>query len=88
MNAMNYFWTACPKCEGELTFHFVDTSAGLEGSVRRWSRDRSTNDGRRLDVPRTDVAADGAFVAACVCGQPIAIDPARVTRATTERPAV
>lgn len=85
---MNYFWTVCPKCAGELTFHFVHTAAGLEGSVRRWSRDRSTNDGRRLETPKADVAADGGFRAACVCGEPIAIDPARITRATTERPAL
>jgi hypothetical protein len=85
---MNYYWTVCPKCACELTFHFVETARGLKGSVRRWSRDRSTNDGRLLETPRADVAADGGFRAGCVCGEAIAIDPARVTRATTERPAV
>lgn len=85
---MNYYWTACPKCGCELTFHFVETAAGLEGSIRRWSSDRSTNDGRRLATPRADLAADGGFRAACVCGEMIAVDRSRVTRATTERPAV
>ena len=85
---MNYYWTVCPKCACELTLHFVETGGGLEGSVRRWSRDRSTNDGRRLVTPRADVAADGSFRAPCVCGETIAVDRSHVTRATTERPAI
>ncbi len=85
---MNYYWTVCPKCSCELTLQFVETASGLSGSIRRWSPDRSVNDGRRLDTPRTDVAPDGGFRAACVCGETIAVDPDRVTRATTERPAI
>lgn len=85
---MNYYWTECPKCACELTFHFIDTGKGLEGSLRRWSRDRSTNDGRKLETPRADVAADGGFRSPCVCGELISIDPARVTQASTERPAL
>jgi hypothetical protein len=84
---MNYYWTVCPKCSCELTLQFVETAAGLSGSVRRWSSDRSTNDGRKLETPRAEVGADGRFDAACVCGGPIAVDPAGITRATTERPA-
>jgi hypothetical protein len=84
---MNYYWTVCPKCSCELTLHFVETATGLSGSIRRWSSDRSTNDGRRLETPRADVAAEGGFRVSCVCGQTIAVDPAGITRATTERPA-
>ncbi len=57
MNAMNYVWTFCPKCEGQLTLQFGRSDAGLSGSLRRWSRDRSVNDGRRLEVPAGEVAA-------------------------------
>jgi len=85
---VNYYWTECPACACEVTIHFVETAGGLEGSVRRWSRDRSTNDGKKLETPKADVGADGAFRASCVCGAPIAVNPAGVTRATTERPAV
>jgi len=85
---MNYFWTVCPKCSGEITIQYVDSAGGLSGSLRRWSSDRTVNDGRRVETPRGDVAADGSFRTACVCGESIAIDPARVTRASTERPAV
>jgi hypothetical protein len=84
---MNYYWSVCPKCSCELTLQFVETAKGLSGSIRRWSSDRSVNDGRRLDTPAADVAPDGGFRAACVCGQEIAVDPGGVTRATTERPA-
>ena len=85
---MNYFWTVCSKCAGELTLQWVETAGGISGSLRRWSSDRTTNDGRKLEVPRGDVAAGGGFLASCVCGEPIAVDPAQVTKATTERPAV
>ena len=46
---MYYVWTFCPKCEGQLTLQFGRSDAGLSGSLRRWSRDRSVNDGRRLE---------------------------------------
>ncbi len=84
---MNYYWTECPACGCQVTVQFVEGAAGMTGSVRRWSSDRSTNDGRRLEVPRAQVSADGGFPAACVCGAALAVDPARIERATTERPA-
>ena len=83
---MNYFWTVCPKCDCEVTIQFADTPGGPSGSLRRWSRDRSVNDGRKLDAPRPQVAADGSFPANCVCGETLTVEPGRVTRATTERP--
>ena len=85
---MNYFWTVCPKCHGEITIQYVASAGGPSGSLRRWSSDRTVNDGRRVETPRAEVAEDGSFETACVCGGTIAIDPARVTKATTERPAV
>jgi len=85
---MNYYWTVCPRCRGELTLQWVDSPGGVSGSVRRWSRDRATNDGRKMEVGRAEVAAGGGFRTACVCGEAVAVDPARVTRAATERPAL
>ncbi len=88
MNAMNYVWTFCPKCEGQLTMQFARSDAGLSGSLRRWSRDRSVNDGRLLEVPPADVAADGAFRTTCLCGQAIPVAVSEIQQATTERPAL
>ena len=85
---MNYFWTVCPKCSGELTVQWVETAGGISGSLRRWSSDRTTNDGRKVEIPSADVPAGGGFRTACVCGESVTVDPARVTTATTERPAV
>jgi hypothetical protein len=82
---MNYYWTVCPKCACQVTIQYTEREGNLSGSVRRWSTDRDVNDGRQLDVPRADLSPDGAFRAACVCGESIAVDPAGVERATTER---
>ena len=87
MNAMSYVWTFCPKCEGQLTLQFTRSDAGLSGSLRRWSRDRSVNDGRRLELPAGEVAADGAFRTTCLCGQAIPVAASEIQQATTERPA-
>ena len=85
---MNYFWTVCPKCSGELTVQWVETAGGISGSLRRWSSDRTTNDGRKVEISSGDRAAGGGFRTACVCGEGVTIDPARVTKASTERPAL
>jgi hypothetical protein len=85
---MNYYWTECPKCGCQVTIHFIEKAPGLEGSVRRWSSDRSTNDGRQLAVPRAEIGPTGGFQATCVCGGPIRVDAARIEKATTERPAI
>jgi len=88
VNAMYYVWTFCPKCEGQLTLQFGRSDAGLSGSLRRWSRDRSVNDGRRLETPAGEVAADGAFQTACLCGQTIRVAASEIQQATSERPAL
>ena len=66
---MNYYWTDCPGCRGQLTFQWTVSADRAVGSVRRWSADRTVNDGRRFDAP----APGGAFAAACVCGTEIAV---------------
>jgi hypothetical protein len=85
---MNYYWTDCPKCGCQVTIHFIDGAAGLSGSVRRWSSDRATNDGRQLQVGRADIGPGGDFQATCVCGGPIPVVAAGVEKASTERPAI
>ena len=85
---MNYYWTFCPKCSCQVTIQYVEYPDRLSGSVRRWSADRTINDGRRLEVPRREISSDGSFRAACVCGEAIQVDPSAVERASTEGSAV
>jgi hypothetical protein len=82
---VNYYWTVCPKCSCEVTIQYAERADGLSGSLRRWSTGRDVNDGRRLDVMRGDLSPEGGFQTPCVCGESIAVDPAGVERATTER---
>ena len=81
---MNYFWTQCPACACQVTIHFVERPAGLTGSVRRWSSDRTINDGRLLEIPRDAISPDGDFRTPCVCGEAIAVDAGRIEHAATE----
>ena len=80
---MNYAWTECPGCRCQITIQFDDSADRRTGSLRRWSSDRSVNDGRRLEIPRAEIAADGTFRAPCVCGATIAVSGASIERATT-----
>jgi hypothetical protein len=84
---MHYVWTTCGGCGGQITIQFSRGPQGVTGSVRRWSTDRSVNDGRLLAVPAAAVAADGGFTAVCVCGAEIPVAAAQIETATTERPA-
>jgi hypothetical protein len=84
---MHYVWTVCGRCGGQITIQFARGAHGLTGSVRRWSTDRSVNDGRKLEVPAASVAPDGGFTATCVCGAEIPVSAAMIETATTERPA-
>jgi hypothetical protein len=84
---MNYVWTTCGRCGGQITIHFTSGTQGLSGSLRRWSTDRTVNDGRKVEIPAGSVSPDGAFTATCVCGGEIPVAAAQVEKATTERPA-
>ena len=85
---MNYYWSRCPKCACEITVQYVEHPDRLVGSLRRWSSDRTVNDGRLVQVSSGELSPDGSFATVCVCGGPIAVAAASVQRATTERPAV
>jgi hypothetical protein len=81
---MNYVWTNCPKCGCQLAIQFAERPDRIAGSVRRWSNDRSINDGRLLEIPRASVGEDGGFTTNCVCGAEIAVRPELVEHASTE----
>jgi hypothetical protein len=70
---MKYHWARCPKCGCELSINSTGSPRGIFGSLRRWSADRSINDGRPIRVEPAGISADGGFVTACVCGQEITV---------------
>ena len=68
---MRYRWMDCPKCQCHLAINTTETPEGISGSLRRWSVDRSINDGKLLQIPAAERSPDGGFVVSCVCGQAI-----------------
>jgi hypothetical protein len=81
---MKYHWTDCPRCRCHLAINTSDSPSGVSGSLRRWSADRATNDGRSIQVARAELSPGGGFVVACVCGQEIAV-PDRPDAVSAER---
>jgi hypothetical protein len=79
---MKYHWMTCPKCDGELAINYTESPSGTAGSVRRWSRDRHTNDGRKFQI--VDRQPDTPFQAECPCGAILDI-PARADATRAER---
>lgn len=71
---MNYHWTTCPNCSCQVAVNWSVRDGGVSGSLRRWSTDRSINDGRPFIVPASD--AGTGLTALCVCGAEIRL-PAR-----------
>ncbi len=70
---MEYYWLDCPGCGCQVAVNATTYPDRTSGSVRRWSADRSINDGRKFEVPAEDRAADGAFSVPCVCGRALAL---------------
>ena len=68
---MNYHWTTCPNCLCQVTVNWSVREDGVSGSLRRWSTDRSTNDGRSFEIPRAQ--APSPLAATCVCGAAIVL---------------
>ncbi|HEY6066011.1 MAG TPA: hypothetical protein VIY96_07625 [Thermoanaerobaculia bacterium] len=66
---MNYHWTICSSCSCQVAVNWSLRPEGVTGSLRRWSTDRSINDGRPFIVPAKD--AGPALTALCVCGAAI-----------------
>jgi hypothetical protein len=68
---MNYHWIDCPNCSCHLAVNWTVRPGETSGSVKRWSADRSINDGKPF-VFRGAPAAE-AIVVPCVCGAPITL---------------
>jgi hypothetical protein len=81
---LNYYWTDCPKCHCHVAIQWTSYPERLSGSLRRWSVDRETNDGRRFEIPAGAVSAESGFATECVCGQTLAV-PARPSAVGGER---
>ena len=79
---MKYRWMTCPKCDGEIAVNYMETGSGTMGSVRRWSHDRNTNDGRRFEVAGRQPGTP--FQTQCPCGATLDI-PAKADAARAER---
>ena len=64
---MQYHWTECPSCRCQIAVNTSAAAAGsLTGSLRRWSTDRTINDGRPIQGLVPDPT--GGFETECVCG--------------------
>jgi hypothetical protein len=79
---MKYRWLDCPGCLCHLAINTTETPAGISGSLRRWSADRSINDGKLLRVAPSE--RFHGFVITCVCGQTIVV-PAEPDAISAER---
>lgn len=81
---MRYRWMDCPKCQSHLAINTTETPEGISGSLRRWSVDRSINDGKLLRIPAAERSSDGGFVVTCLCGQTIPV-PGKPDAVSAER---
>ncbi len=70
---MKYRWTECPGCGCEVAINYSDLAGGITGSLRRWSRDRTINDGKPLQIAPDSIASDGGFPVTCVCGHALSV---------------
>lgn len=71
---MKYYWTRCPGCGCEVAINLTEGAGRAAGSLRRWSTDRSINDGRAVSLSPGERSAGGGFTLACVCGQALAFE--------------
>jgi len=70
---MNYQWSDCAGCGCQVTVNYTIYPDRVSGSLRRWSADRSINDGRPFEIPRNALSPSGQFTTSCVCGQEILV---------------
>ncbi len=81
---MKYHWTDCPGCHCHVAINYSESASGVSGSLRRWSTDRSVNDGRPILVGAAELPAGGGFGTTCVCGRAISV-PAEPDAVSAER---
>jgi len=70
---LNYHWTDCPNCRCQVAINTSAYPEKISGSLRRWSTDRTINDGRRFEIATASLLPDGGFATACVCGQQLSV---------------
>lgn len=80
---MKYRWLDCPGCGCHLAINTTEAPEGISGSLRRWSVDRSINDGKLIRIPSSGLTP-GGFDVTCVCGRTISV-PARPDAVAAER---
>ena len=56
-----------------MSINLTEYADRASGSLRRWSRDRTINDGRKVEIPSTQRGPEGSFEVACVCGPLLAV---------------
>jgi hypothetical protein len=66
---MNYHWTDCGSCHCHVAVNWTVRPEDVSGSLRRWSPDRSINDGKPFAFRGPELSA--GLVVPCVCGAPI-----------------
>lgn len=71
---MNYHWTSCPSCGCQVSINLTEYGDRGSGSLRRWSTDRTVNDGKPLEIPAAGRGPDGSFEVTCVCGQRLRVE--------------
>jgi hypothetical protein len=81
---MKYRWLDCPGCLCHLAINTTESPAGISGSLRRWSADCSTNDGKLIRVAPSERFPEGGFVVTCICGQTVVV-PAEPNAVSAER---
>jgi hypothetical protein len=83
---LKYYWIDCPRCRCHVTINTTTYPEKISGSLRRWSTDRSINDGRRFEIPIGAEPAPAGFTTACVCGQELVV-PAEASAVGSAREA-
>ncbi|HEY6050501.1 MAG TPA: hypothetical protein VIZ58_04575 [Thermoanaerobaculia bacterium] len=68
---MKYHWLDCPRCGCQIAVNYSPTAAGISGSLRRWSADRSINDGRPISIAAPQAESPEGLTVECVCGEAI-----------------
>lgn len=64
---MRYHWTDCSGCGCQIVVTTTSSGGKVTGALRRWSTDRSINDGRPIRGLVLDPS--GGFATECVCGK-------------------
>ena len=56
---LNYYWTDCPRCHCHVAVNSSSFADRVSGSLRRWSADRTINDGRMFEIQAAQLPPGG-----------------------------